>query len=282
MTTELTKSNVDLQLIEMWVHGRSPCTQDYYRRSAARFLAHCEKPLAQATLQDVQSFATTLVDSGLADSSCRSYLAAVKSLLTFGNKLGMLQVNVGAALKPPKAYDVLNERILSEADVLLMIRLEPSKAYQLVLRLLYATGMRVSELCSLKWRNLQERSESGQVSVFGKGSKTRTVLLPQSVWKELMEFKGDSVLDEPVFKSPRGGGHYTRQHICDVVKEAAQRVGVENASPHWLRHAHASHSLERGAPIHLVQATLGHASVATTGRYLHARPTDSSSRYLAL
>jgi integrase len=53
-------------------------------------------------------------------------------------------------------------------------------------------------------------------------------------------------------------------------------------SPHWLRHAHATHALERGAPIHIVQAALGHASVATTGRYLHARPTDSSARYLAV
>ena len=54
----------------------------------------------------------------------------------------------------------------------------------------------------------------------------------------------------------------------------------EKVSPHWLRHAHASHALERGAPIHLVQATLGHATLATTGRYLHAMPSDSSARYL--
>ncbi len=55
-----------------------------------------------------------------------------------------------------------------------------------------------------------------------------------------------------------------------------------SVSAHWLRHAHASHSLERGAPIHLVQATLGHASIATTGRYLHARPSDTSARYLGV
>jgi site-specific recombinase XerD len=68
-----------------------------------------------------------------------------------------------------------------------------------------------------------------------------------------------------------------------IVTKAAQRAGVEGkVSPHWLRHSHATHALERGAPIHLVQATLGHASVATTGRYLHARPTDSSSKYLAV
>jgi integrase/recombinase XerD len=67
------------------------------------------------------------------------------------------------------------------------------------------------------------------------------------------------------------------------VGAAAQRAGFEGkVSPHWLRHAHATHALERGAPIHLVQATLGHTSVATTGRYLHARPTDSSARYLVV
>ena len=67
------------------------------------------------------------------------------------------------------------------------------------------------------------------------------------------------------------------------MKTAAARAGLsEDVSAHWLRHAHAFHSLDRGAPVHLVQATLGHASVATTGRYLHARPTDSSARYLGI
>ena len=67
------------------------------------------------------------------------------------------------------------------------------------------------------------------------------------------------------------------------VVKAAKRAGLSaEVSAHWLRHAHASHSLDRGAPIHLVQQTLGHASVATTGRYLHARPTDSSARYLGV
>jgi site-specific recombinase XerD len=66
-----------------------------------------------------------------------------------------------------------------------------------------------------------------------------------------------------------------------VIQAAAVRVGVEGpASPSWLRHAHASHALDRGASIHLVQATLGHVSVATTGKYRHARPEDSSARYL--
>jgi hypothetical protein len=68
-----------------------------------------------------------------------------------------------------------------------------------------------------------------------------------------------------------------------IVRHAAEGAGIDSGvSPHWLRHAHASHALDHGAPIHLVQATLGHGSVATTSRYLHARPGDSSARFLAL
>ncbi|HYQ91573.1 MAG TPA: tyrosine-type recombinase/integrase, partial [Candidatus Competibacteraceae bacterium] len=74
-----------------------------------------------------------------------------------------------------------------------------------------------------------------------------------------------------------------RSQVHRIVRAAARRAGLTMpVSPHWLRHAHASHALERGAPIHLVQQTLGHASVATTGVYLHARPGDSSALYLAV
>jgi site-specific recombinase XerD len=85
-----------------------------------------------------------------------------------------------------------------------------------------------------------------------------------------------------VFASQRRG-HLDPSQVHRVVKAAAARAGLPaEVSAHWLRHAHASHALGRGAPTHLVQATLGHASVATTGRYLHARPSDSSGRYLAI
>jgi len=93
-------------------------------------------------------------------------------------------------------------------------------------------------------------------------------------------------LEEPVFTSRKQQGHLSQLQVNRIVKAAAQRLpGLEptiaNAvSPHWLRHAHASHAMDRGAPVHLVKETLGHANIATTGRYLHARPTDSSSLYL--
>jgi len=102
------------------------------------------------------------------------------------------------------------------------------------------------------------------------------------VWTPLMPLRAEGQVDGPVFRS-RKRGHLCPTQIWRIVRRAAKRAGILKAvSTHWLRHAHASHALDRGAPISLVQSTLGHSSVATTGRYLHARPNDSSSKYLPL
>ena len=88
--------------------------------------------------------------------------------------------------------------------------------------------------------------------------------------------------DAPVFRS-RKGGPLSPVQAWRIVRAAAKRAGIAgDVSPHWLRHAHASHALDRGAPVHLVQATLGHADLRTTSKYTHARPTDSSARYLGI
>ena len=93
--------------------------------------------------------------------------------------------------------------------------------------------------------------------------------------------------DAPVFPSRRGGGPLDQPQAWRLIQAPRPgwgcRWGKVGCRRHWLRHAHATHALEHGhAPIHLVQATLGHASVATTSKYLHARPTDSSARYLGV
>jgi integrase/recombinase XerD len=238
------------------------------------------KPLRSVSVEDLQAFAESLTG---ARSSRRRTLSAIKSLLSFGQDTGYLQFNVGAAVKCPSVKDSLAERILSEEDVHRVIVTEAAPRNRALLRLLYAAGLRVSEACSLKWRDLQPRDEAGQVTVFGKGDKTRTILLSEATWAELAALRGDAGPDDAVFRSRKKGGHLTPSAVFHVVRAAARRAGIEgNVSPHWLRHAHASHALDRGAPIHLVQQTLGHASVATTGRYLHARPSDSSARYLAV
>ena len=115
---------------------------------------------------------------------------------------------------------------------------------------------------------------------------TRAIQVPASVWKLLAGLRTPKTgAADPVFRSRKGenGGVLRPLAVLRIVRKAAARAGIElPVSPHWFRHAHASHALDRGAPIHLVQATLGHASITTTGRYLHARPNDSSSRFLPL
>jgi integrase/recombinase XerD len=266
----------DEQLVDLWLHGKSPHTQRAYRTDAERFLNFVARPLRAITLMDLQAYADSL--AGAPATRIRA-LAAVKSLLTFGQRTGFLVLNVGAALKLPPRKDTLAERILDEAEVHTLLAREPGHRNRVLLRLLYRAGLRVSEIAGLCWRDAHARDDGGQVTVFGKGGKTRTVLLPADVWRDLVSLRGDASLEDPVFRSRRGR-HLDPSTIFRLVQHAATRAGLEaRISPHWLRHAHATHALERGAPIHLVQATLGHASVATTGRYLHARPTDSSARY---
>jgi integrase/recombinase XerD len=276
------RAQTDSRLIELWLHGRPLTTQRAYRRDVGRLFRWTHKGLRELTLADLQSFADSLSQSErpLTASSQARVLSGVKSLLTFGHSTGYLPVNVGAALRLPKGKNRLAERIAPESAVQRMLALESNPRNHALLRLLYGAGARVSEACALRWRDLQERGEAGQVTVYGKGGKTRAILLSPETWRKLAALRGTASPDDPVFRSRKGGALDTSQ-AWRIVKAAARRAGLaEGFSPHWLRHAHASHALDRGAPMSLVQATLGHESVATTGKYTHARPNDSSARFL--
>ena len=274
-----SQADSDQHLIELWIaRHASRGTRRNYQRQAARFMAHVGKSLAEVRLGDVQAFAASL--DRLAPATRANIIAAVKSLLTFAQEAGYPRFNVGAAVKAPSIKNVLAERIMAESDVHRMIGLESNPRNRAILTLMYGAGLRISELCGLRWRDLAERDDAAQATVFGKGGKTRVVLLSANTWRQVRELRGEVTVnvhsDAPVFRS-RKGGPLDASAVHRIVKAAAERAGLPaSVSAHWLRHALASHSLERGAPIHLVQATLGHASVATAGRYLHARPSDSS------
>lgn len=132
--------------------------------------------------------------------------------------------------------------------------------------------VRIGEAAGLCWRD-----DAGQLTVFGKGAKTRAALLPRTTWVLLAELRGEAAPDAPMFRSCRGWLDALQVHR--VVKAAAKRASLPSeVSAHWLHHARASHALDRAAPI---LPRPGHASVATTGRYLRARPSDSLAKYLA-
>jgi integrase/recombinase XerD len=156
------------------------------------------------------------------------------------------------------------------------------------------SGGRVSEVADLHWRALQERRAAegkitGQVTFQGKGEKTRSVLLTPSTWDVVVALSheemgaGFGAPGDAVFRSQKTDGPLSRSQLWRIVRKATRNAGIkEDVSPHWFRHAHASHALDRGAPAHLVQQTLGHQSLATTSRYTHARPDDSSGQYLGI
>jgi integrase/recombinase XerD len=115
-----------------------------------------------------------------------------------------------------------------------------------------------------------------QLSIAGKGGKLRQVLLPETVSRSRLSLRGDAGANDPVFAS-RKGGPLTQQGVDAMVKRAAKAAGINaKVSPHWPRHSHGSHAIDRGASLPEVQATLGHGNISTTSGYLHARPDSSS------
>ena len=277
------RSSQDAQIIELWLNRQaSPHTRSCYRRDVDRLVHFLRKPLTGVTLGDLQGFAQSLIDSGLAPVSRLRTIAAIKSLFGFCVRMYRFCTNPAAELPLPRYATHLAERILPEEDVRRVLAAETDPRDKTLLNLIYIAGVRVSEATQLRWRNLQSRGDAGQATIFGKGGVTRAVLLPAALWSELMALRGGASAEGPVFRS-RTGRPLDRGRVRSIVRAAARRAGipeVDQISPHWLRHAHASHALDHGAPIHLVQATLGHCSVATTSAYLHARPGDSSARFL--
>jgi len=277
----------DRELVRSWLHGKSANTQTAYTADLQRFRRFIgPKPLDTVGIADLQAYADTL--AGLRPLSQARMLRTVKSLLSYGQKLGYLRVNAGAGLQVPTDKDTLTERIMTETEVQRILALETDPRNRVLLRLLYASGARVSELCGLKGKDCTAREDdTGQVTLYGKRGKTRAVLLSAETWLALAALQEKAGPDDPVFRSDcqREGvtGHLHRSQVNRIVTAAAKRAGLDTAvSPHWFRHAHASHALDRGCPINTLQATLGHANVSTTSRYIHARPNDSSARYLGV
>ncbi len=286
----MSSARTDDHVVQLWLRGKSENSRDAYVRDVTSFFTHAEADLGGIKLEHLWAWDEHLGRQGLAVSTRARKLAAVKSLLSFAHRIGYTSFNIGAAVSLPRIPDMLAQRILSEEELGRILALDMPTRNRLLLRLFYASGARVSELVSLRWKHVSARTTrdtaSGQITVVGKGDKARNVLLAASVWRDIQSWHAEELESghgqptEPVFRSSRGGA-LSRQQMWRIVKSATRAAGVDkDVSPHWLRHAHASHALDHGAPTHLVKETLGHKSLTTTSKYSHARPDDSSSTYL--
>lgn len=262
------------RVIEQWLHDRPATTQANYALSIRQFKEFVKKPLAEVSLEDIQGWSDSL--GSLKPTTRRNKLAAVKSLLAFAVEVGAIAKSPAAAVRLKVGRMNLAGRILTRDQVRSLLDV-PGVQDKAVLSLLYGTGARASEVCSLTWADLQERDGGDvQCRFQGKGGKARVVILPEQVWGLVRQLRGDRPQSSPVFGLNRYG-------VWAVVKAAARRAGLAGeVSPHWLRHAHAQHALAGGAPLQLVRDTLGHSSIAVTNVYLESNPEDSSSNYLGL
>ncbi len=311
---EMAEVNSTSQLVALWLHGFSPETVRSYEYDIRCFIGFMTGKKAQKVtlndldlrtvkLNDVQAYIDFLIHKKYSPASLNRQLAAVKSLFTMGFDCGYLTFNAPAKAKGVKQKDSLAERILSEFETMQLLATAKSKVVEfssksktgnfsqkekialrnhLLLEFLYYTGARVSEVARLTWRDIKaNRNGLGQVTLFGKGGKTRTVLLSESLYRDLLATRTNKDREAAVFASRKSNKPLQTRQIRKIVNDTAAEAGIEGSvSPHWLRHSHASHSLDRGAPPQLVQQTLGHQSLQTLTRYAHARPSDSSGLYL--
>lgn len=290
LTTELPlAAETDAPFIRSWLFGKSEKTQVAYLADMHKFYTHVGKSLQIVTLANVQDFITSL--ASLKVSTQARAIATIKSALSFGMKTGYLTFNVGAVVKLPKKENRLAERILTERQVYKMIDGETNTRNHAILTLLYYGGLRAAELCYLQWRHVQERGEAGQVAIHGKGSKTRFVLLDEETWNEINTLRTSlDTSTDYVFRSRQDHSRNDKKGdqwrldesmIHRIVLNAARRAGIKgNVSPHWMRHANATHSIERGASLAMVQANLGHEDINTTAKYTHVRPGASTATIL--
>ncbi len=280
------------QLIGLWLHGKSHHTQRSYKQDIEYFLSfqqarHGEDFFIGYTMvNDLQDYTDSCRNKGWKNRTISRRLAAIKSLLTFACACQLLRVNAGAAVKLKKPKHDIAERILTESETLTLIALEPNRRNQIMIRFLYAVGCRVEELSNLRWRDFQTGSDgTGIVTIFGKGEKTRHVVFSRDTWQLVRSLRGNASANDFVFRSQRKQQRLDNlkpSRIRQIIQKAGERIGIPNVSPHWFRHSHASHSVDRQTPLPLIQQTLGHSSLETTGMYLHVRPKDSSALHLSV
>jgi integrase/recombinase XerD len=261
--------------------GLSHNTQAAYRYDLKQFekaLAPAQKSLLQAQEEDIQAFLGARYQQKISARSNARLLSSLRHFYAWAVAEAGLSLNPALHIELPKLGQSLPQA-LTEAQVLLLLRM-PDTTTPLGLRdramleLLYSSGLRISELIGLELRQLE--IPPGVIKVMGKGSKERLVPIGEEAVASLQEYLAEArpflargALISPVFLSQKGGG-MTRQSFWYRIKLYAEAAGIRtHLSPHTLRHAFATHLLNHGADLRVVQMLLGHSSVSTTTIYTH-------------
>ena len=264
------------------VRRMSPNTVESYARDLAALGAFADaRGVGVDTLQrqDLEAFVRQLMSSGLAPRSVARAVACVRGFFRFVSVEQQREQSPAEDLRPPRAWASLPKFLSLEEVDKLIAQPDPSTPRGLrdkaLIELLYATGLRVTELITLRAGDLN--LEEGYLTCIGKGDKQRMVPLGQEAaeWVRRYLRDGRTVMlrkrPSPwLFVNARDGGPLSRVGFWKVLKEYGVKAGISSdLSPHVLRHSFATHLLERGADLRMIQVMLGHADLSTTQIYTH-------------
>ncbi|MBK5221495.1 MAG: tyrosine recombinase XerD [Acidimicrobiia bacterium] len=266
--------------------GRAASTIAAYRRDLRAYMGHLTErgvDLASATIDDITDFVSSMNDAGLAPATSARRLVAVRTLHRFLVDEEAVEHDPVADLEAPSVPRGI-PKALTEDEVSRLLSAvvgdsPVARRDRAILEVLYGTGARISELTGLSLSDID--LVAARMRVFGKGSKERVVPIGRHAGLALEAWldeagrtamaprqwrrRGDA---EAVFINARGGGRLTRQGAWGVVRKHGDAAGLaDRLTPHVLRHSCATHMVDHGADLRVVQELLGHASVSTTQVY---------------
>lgn len=251
-------------------------TNNAYDNNLKKFCNYIgKKDLLHVTSKDIEKYIKSLND--LAPTTISNNISALKSFYNYYIKLDKISSNPCDAIKMPKLGTHLPTYLtLNEIDKLLDISIEtPFDARnKAILELMYGTGLRISEVITLEFKNIDY--EECIVRVMGKGSKERIVPINDYAIGSLKNYTTNyrpllvkKTLNNYLFLNNHGGP-MTRQGVFKMIKAESLKKGItKNISPHTLRHTFATHLLENGADLRIIQELLGHEDISTTQVYTH-------------
>jgi integrase/recombinase XerD len=262
--------------------GLSKNTLSAYKADLSLFLNYLAKEQQSFTQESVIHFLEERQKKGLASSSLSRSLVALKVFCRFLKREKILETNVADRLEGPKIWQKIPE-VLSTQEIETLLTAPDLNSFtgcrdKAILEVLYASGLRVSEVCSLNLYDVGDDS----IRVKGKGGKERIVpiakLSLQAVDLYLSRYRSLLVnKEEPALFITEQEKRLNRHQVWGLIKGYAKRCGFQkNISPHTLRHSFATHLLENGADLRVIQEMLGHSHIATTDRY-----TQISQKHLA-
>jgi integrase/recombinase XerD len=279
MTTDSLDFFLDYLTFE---RGLSQSSVQVYLQAVERFVEWAEvegiEDLATLRHPEIRQYLFHLKDLGRAASTVRVSLSAIRAYYGFLLDEGQIEVDPTEPLESPRPGRSLPDALSMEEVLALLEAPDESRATywrdRAILELLYATGIRVSELTGLRLSDIDFEERS--IRVLGKGDKERIVPFGEAAsgaleryLRELRPRHDTGASGGHVFLNPRGRG-LTRMSVYTTVRESARRAGIERrVSPHTLRHTFATHLLQGGADLTVVQELLGHADISTTQIYTH-------------